>query len=77
VETQYGWHLIEALTDVTPANKRPLASVKEQIRQQLLQERRQQAITDWSKELNEEFEDKVTYQVGFSPPATTGTTADQ
>jgi parvulin-like peptidyl-prolyl isomerase len=78
VETQFGWHIIEALSDVTPEKQTPLADVKEQIRQQLLQERRQQAITDWSKELNEEFEDKITYQVGFSPPATTGTTtADQ
>ena len=77
VETQYGWHLIEALSDVKPEKQTPLADVKEQIRQQLLQERRQQAITDWSKELNDEFEDKITYQVGFSPPATTGTTAEQ
>ena len=77
VETQYGWHIIEALTDVTPEKQTPLADVREQIRQQLLQERRQQAITDWSQELNEEYEDKITYQVGFTPPATTGTTADQ
>lgn len=77
VETQFGWHLIEALSDVTPEKQTPLAEVKEQIRQQLLQERRQQAISDWSKELNEEFDDRITYQVGFSPPATTGTTADQ
>jgi foldase protein PrsA len=77
VETQYGWHIIEALTDVTAAKQTPLKDVKEQIRQQLLQEKRQQAITDWSKDLNEEFDDKITYQVGFSPPATTGTTADQ
>jgi foldase protein PrsA len=77
VETRYGWHIIEALSEVTPEKQTPLADVKEQIRQQLLQERRQQAITDWSKELNDEFEDKISYQVGFSPPATTGTTADQ
>jgi parvulin-like peptidyl-prolyl isomerase len=77
VETQYGWHIIEALTDVKAEKQTPLAEVKEQIRQQLLQERRQEAITEWSKELNEEYEDKISYQVGFSPPATTGTTADQ
>lgn len=77
VETQYGWHLIEALSDVTPEKQTPLAEVKEQIRQQLLQERRQKAITEWSQDLNEEYEDKITYQVGFAPPATTGTTADQ
>ena len=77
VETQYGWHIIEALSDVTQEKQTPLADVKEQIRQQLLQERRQEAISQWSRELNDEYEDKVSYQVGFSPPATTGTTADQ
>ena len=77
IKTQYGWHIIEALSEVKPESQTPLADVKEQIRQQLLQERRQAAVTDWSKELQDEFEDKVTYQVGFAPPATTGTTAEQ
>jgi parvulin-like peptidyl-prolyl isomerase len=77
VKTQYGFHIIEALTDVKPAAQTPLKDVKEQIRQQLLQEKRQQAITDWSKELNDEFDGEIAYQVGYAPPATTGTTADR
>lgn len=77
VKTQYGWHIIEALSDVTPEKQTPLKDVKEQIRQQLLQEKRQQAITNWSEDLTEEYEDKVSYQVGFAPPATTGTVAEQ
>ena len=74
VKSQYGWHIIEALSEVTPAKQTPLKDVKEQIRQQLLQERRQKAIADWSKETNDEFEDEIAYQVGYAPPATTGTT---
>jgi parvulin-like peptidyl-prolyl isomerase len=74
VKTQYGYHIIEALSDVKPPSQTPLKDVKEQIRQQLLQEKRQKAITDWSKELNDEFEDKIAYQVGYAPPATTGNT---
>lgn len=74
VKTQYGYHIIEALSDVKAPSQTPLKDVKEQIRQQLLQERRQKAITDWSKETNDEFEDKIAYQVGYAPPATTGNT---
>lgn len=77
VKTQYGFHLIEALTDIKPASQTPLKDVKEQIRQQLLQEKRQKAISDWSKELNDEFEDEIAYQVGYAPPATTATTEDR
>jgi foldase protein PrsA len=74
VKTQYGWHIIEALTDVTPESQTPLKDVKEQIRQHLLQEKRQKAIADWSKELNEEFEGEIAYQIGYAPPAETATT---
>lgn len=77
VKTQYGWHIIEALSDVKPEKQTPLADVKEQIRQQLLQEKRQKAIADWTKEVNEEFDGDIAYQVGYSPPATTGTNADR
>ena len=77
VKTQYGWHIIEALSDIAPPKQTPLKDVKEQIRQQLLQEKRQKAISDWSKDINDEFDDEITYQVGYAPPATTGTTADR
>jgi len=74
VKTQYGYHIIEALGDVKPPSQTPLKDVKEQIRQQLLQEKRQKAITDWSKDTNDEFKDKIAYQVGYAPPATGTTT---
>jgi parvulin-like peptidyl-prolyl isomerase len=77
IKTQYGWHLIEPLGEVQPAKQTPLKDVREQIRQQLLQEKRQKAIADWSKELNEEYDKRTAYQVGYAPPATTGTTTDR
>lgn len=74
IKTQFGYHIIQPLGDVKPASTTPLKDVKEQIRQQLLQERRQKAIADWSKELNEDFEDDIAYQVGYAPPETNQTT---
>jgi foldase protein PrsA len=75
VKTQYGWHLIEALSAVKPAKTTPLAEVKESIRQQLLQTRKNERMTKWVEETKKEFADKTDYQVGFTPPetATTGT----
>lgn len=74
VKTTYGWHIIEALSDVKPPSTTALKDVKEQIRQQLLQERRQKAVADWTKELNSDFDDKIAYQVGYEPPSTNQTT---
>jgi parvulin-like peptidyl-prolyl isomerase len=74
VKTTYGWHIIEALSDVKAPTTTPLKDVKEQIRQQLLQERRQKAVSDWTKDLNKDFDEKIAYQVGYAPPSTNQTT---
>ena len=75
VKTQYGWHLIEALSAVKPAKTTPLSEVKESIRQQLLQTRKNERMTKWVEETKKEFADKTRYQVGYAPPDTgTGTT---
>ena len=42
-----------------------------------MQEKRQKAIADWSKETNDEFDDQIAYQVGYAPPTTTGATTVQ
>lgn len=77
VKTTYGWHIIQPISNVRPPRTTPLKEVKEQIRQQLLQERRRKAITEWTNDVNEEFEDDIAYQVGYAPPATTGTTTTE
>lgn len=70
VKTQYGWHLIEPLSAVKPAKTTPLAEVKESIRQQLLQTRKNERMTKWVEETKKEFAEKTDYQVGYAPPET-------
>ena len=50
--------------------------VKEAIRQQLVQSKKNEKMTDWVDDLKKDYEDKITYAIGFTPPPTaTGTTA--
>ena len=78
VKTQYGYHMIEPLSEIKPANTTPLKDVKESIRAQLLQEKKNKAMADWVEAVKKEYEEKTSYQVGFKPPpsvtATTGAT---
>lgn len=77
VKTDFGFHVIQALGDVKPAKVTPLKEVKESIRQQLLQTKKNEAMTAWVNDLKRDYEDKVSYAVGFNPPpAATGTTTD-
>jgi foldase protein PrsA len=73
VQTQFGWHVIQALTPVKPATTMPLAQVKGQIKSQLLQTKQNKAVADWVNALKKEFADKVVYASTFAPPATTTT----
>mgnify|MGYP000512919065 CR=1 FL=1 len=75
VKTEFGFHVIEALSDVKPAKTTPLKDVKESIRQQLLQTKKNETMTRWVDELKKSYEDKVTYAVGFNPPPAASTTA--
>jgi parvulin-like peptidyl-prolyl isomerase len=78
VKTQYGYHIIQALSDVKAAKTTPLKDVKASIKQQLLQTKKNEAMTKWVESTKKEFADQTTYQVGFAPPktatASTGTT---
>jgi parvulin-like peptidyl-prolyl isomerase len=70
VKTQYGWHIIQALSDVKPARTTPLKDVKAAIKQQLLQQKKQAAWTKWVNDTKKEYAKKVKYQAGFAPPTT-------
>jgi foldase protein PrsA len=70
VKTQYGWHIIQPLGSVKKSKTTPLAQVKEAIRQQLLQEKKQTEMTSWVNGIKKDFEGKTTYQVGYQPPET-------
>lgn len=71
IKTQYGWHIIQALTKTKKASTTPLSEVRTQIRQQLLQQKKQEAMKKWVDDTSKGFEKKTTYQVGYAPPATT------
>jgi parvulin-like peptidyl-prolyl isomerase len=77
VKTQYGWHVIEARSAVTPAKVTPFDKVKEQIKQQLLQTKQNEKMTKWVEDVKKELGDETMYQVGFAPPATATTTASE
>ncbi|HSC93042.1 MAG TPA: peptidylprolyl isomerase [Gaiellaceae bacterium] len=74
VKTQYGYHIIKPISDIKPAKTTPLKQVKESIRQQLLQTKRNEAMTKWVEETKKDFEEKTDYQVGFTPPKAAATT---
>ena len=74
IKTQYGWHIIEALTQTKKATTTPLSEVRAAIRQQLLQQKKQEAMKKWVDDTSSTFEKKTTYQVGYAPPADTTST---
>jgi foldase protein PrsA len=73
VKTEFGYHIIQPLADVKPAKVTPLKEVKESIRQQLQQTKKNEAMTKWVEETSEEYESRTRYQTGFAPPATATT----
>ena len=75
VKTEFGFHIIQPLSDVKEAKVTSLKDVKESIRQQLAQTAKNEAMTKWVDELKKNYADKISYAVGFNPPpAATGTT---
>jgi parvulin-like peptidyl-prolyl isomerase len=70
VKTQYGWHIIEAVSAVKPAKTTPLKDVRAAIKQQLLQQRQRDEWTKWINDTKKEYAKKVHYQVGYAPPTT-------
>jgi parvulin-like peptidyl-prolyl isomerase len=75
IKTQYGWHIVQAMSGVKKASTTPLPQVKEAIKQQLLSEKKTKEMREWIEGLKKEFD--VSYQVGYEPPKTTTTTSTQ
>jgi foldase protein PrsA len=71
IKTQFGWHIILAEKAAKPRQSTPFAQVKESIRQQLLQQKRNDALQKWIDALKKEYASKVSYANGLAPPATT------
>jgi parvulin-like peptidyl-prolyl isomerase len=68
VKTQYGYHVIEALTPVRKVKVTSLDDVRASIRATLLQEKRNEVMTKWVEDLRKKYEGKVSYAAGFEPP---------
>jgi foldase protein PrsA len=74
IKTEFGWHVIEVLSDVEPKSVTPLEDVKESIKTTLLQQRQNTAMRRWVADLKEKYADETAYAPGFAPaPATTET----
>src|SRR5918994_1143430 len=68
VKTEFGFHIIQPIGDVKEAKVTPLKDVKDSIRQQLTQTKKNETMTKWVEDLKKDYEDKVSYAVGFNPP---------
>lgn len=68
VKTTYGYHVIEAVSDVRKANVTPFPKVKASISAQLLQARRNEVMQAWVEDLKKSYEGKVSYAAGYEPP---------
>jgi parvulin-like peptidyl-prolyl isomerase len=68
VHTQYGYHIIQALSDVKPAQSTPLSKVSASIKQQLEQQQKNDAMTKWVDDTKKSYcKSKIKYQVGYAP----------
>jgi parvulin-like peptidyl-prolyl isomerase len=68
VHTQYGYHIIQALTAVKAASTTSLAQVRASIRQQLEQQKKNDKITKWLEDTKKSYcGGKIKYQVGYQP----------
>lgn len=68
VKTTYGYHLIEAISDVRKATTTPLDKVKASIRATLLQQKRNEEMQKWVEDLKKDYDGKVSYAAGYEPP---------
>jgi foldase protein PrsA len=75
VKTTYGYHIIQALTKITPAKTTPFSKVENAIKQTLLQQKKQTVMYDWTQKLYKKYKSKITYAAGFEPPDIPETTA--
>jgi foldase protein PrsA len=71
IKTQFGWHVIEVLSDTKPAGAQPLSEAKATISGTLLQEQQNAALKKWVQDAESSYE--VTYAPGYAPaPAGAG-----
>jgi parvulin-like peptidyl-prolyl isomerase len=75
VKTQYGWHVIKALTDITPESTTPFVQVQKDVRDQLLQQKQNDVMTAWVADIRSKYALETAYATGFEPVGAAATTA--
>jgi foldase protein PrsA len=71
VKSVYGWHIIQALSDVKPAKTQTFEQVKAQIQANLAAQQKQTAWQAWLAKMAKDYKGKVSYQAGYTPATTT------
>jgi parvulin-like peptidyl-prolyl isomerase len=84
IKTQYGYHIIQALSAIKASTKTSLDKVRASIKQQLEQQKKNDKVTKWLEDTKKDYCDgKIKYQVGYQPnpdpcaTLTSSTTATQ
>jgi foldase protein PrsA len=80
VHSRFGWHIIQALSDVRPAKKvakkvTPFSQVKASIKAQLLSQKKTSTMQAWIDAMKKQFATEIRYAQGYAPASTATTTA--
>jgi foldase protein PrsA len=72
VHSVYGWHVLQAISKITPAQTQSFKTVESQIKANLASQQQTTAWNTWLAQLTNDYKGKVSYQTGYEP-ATTST----
>jgi foldase protein PrsA len=69
IHTQYGYHIIQALSAIKPAQTTPLnKATSDSIKQQLEQQEKNDLMTKWVNDKKTQYcKSRIKYQVGYEP----------
>ena len=76
VKTQYGYHIIQPLSDVKKGSVTPFTKARTEIKAQLLEQKKSEAVSAWVSKVEKAYKGKVQYATGYEPPETTSTGTD-
>jgi parvulin-like peptidyl-prolyl isomerase len=68
IHTSYGFHIIQALSAIKPAQSTPLSKVESSIKQQLETQQKNEIMTKWVDRKKKDYcRSRIKYQVGYQP----------
>ena len=76
VKTQFGYHIIQPLSDVKKGSVTPFTKARTEIKAQLLEQKKSAAVSAWVSKVEKAYKGKVQYATGYEPPETTSTGTD-